>query len=167
MGLIKNIVTEDECFLKGNVFVPLFDCEAEVWIENSVDMAYAEKCAEHLVNLDDKMIDAFCDMAIKYCKFMIEEWGDFSDIYGDISNDINKCIPEDIVRRDILKYISRPHLYVFPPEKDETGYNVECDCVWEPEHGLDLIIRGDRVLYVGQSEGLGAWADDEEYEWDY
>ncbi len=130
-------------------------------------MDYAEKCAEHLVNLNDKMIDDFCERAVAYYKFMFEELGHFEDIYEDIVDDIKNTVPEDVSGRDILKYISYPNLFVFPPKGDGIGYNVGVRCVWEPEHGLDLIIRDDKVLYVGEPMGLGAWSSDEEYEVTY
>ncbi len=167
MSIIKDIKQEDSLFLKGTLYVPLFEKEAEIWIENTVDLEYAEKCAEHLVNLNDKMIDDFCERAVAYYKFMLEEWGYFEDIYEDIVDDIKNTVPEDISGRDILKYIYSPNLFVFPPEGDGIGYSVDCQCVWEPEHGLDLIIRDDKVLYVGESMGLGAWSSDEEYEVPY
>lgn len=165
MKYIKNLCEENEFFITGKLNVPLFCGEIEVEIEKepAVDPSYAEKCAEHLVNLSDEMIDDFCEKAIKYCNYMREEWGDFSDIYPDIAENIDANIPEDISGRDILKYIFKPILYIFAPQGEGIGYTVEAQCVWEPEHGLALIIRDDRVLYVADPVGLDAWEDEEEY----
>ncbi len=167
MALIKNIVKNNDSFFLGKLFAPLFDREIDVWIENSADFAYAEKCAEKFISLSDEMIDKFCERSIAYYRYMLEQWGDFSDIYGDIEDEINNIIPENVEGREILKYISRPHLYVFEPEGEGTGYIMECDCVWEPEHQLSLIILDGRVLYVGPSEGLGPWEDESDYEMPY
>ena len=166
MGLIKDIQEMDSCFLAGRLDVPLFGTEIEVEIERdpAVDPAYAEKCAEHLVNLSDEMIDELCEKAVRYCNFMRAQWGDFSDIYPDVAEDIDTNIPEDISGRDILRYIFKPVLFISEPEGEGIGYSVEAQCVWEPEHGIDMIIRDDRVLYAASPEGLGAWADDDEYE---
>ena len=165
MGYIKDLHEMNDCFLAGRLDVPLFGGEIEVEIKRdpAVDPAYAEKCAEHLVNLSDKMIDELCEKAIRYCNFMREQWRDFSDIYPDIAEDINTNIPEDVSGRDILKYIFKPVLFISAPKGDGTGYTIEAQCVWEPEHGVDMIFRDNKVLYVADPEGLGAWEDDEEY----
>ena len=112
----------------------------------------------------DEMIDELCEKAVRYCNFMREQWGDFSDIYPDVAEDIDTNIPEDISGRDILRYIFKPVLFISEPDGEGIGYNVEAQCVWEPEHGIDMIFRDDRVLYAASPEGLGAWADDDEYE---
>ena len=163
MSLITITQQQDDLFIEGTLFVPLFKNNIKVYIEQEVDIKYAESCAEHFTTLSDAMIDEFCSKAIEYCEFMREEWGDF-DIYDNIVDSINEKIPERIFGREILKFISSPRMYIMPPKENIPGYNIECDCVWEPEHGLDWIIRGNRTLYVGQSEGLGAWCDDDEYE---
>ena len=165
MAFLRDICESDECYLSGRLNVPLFGGDIEVMIERepAVDPAYAEKCAEHLANLSDEMIDEFCRRAVRYCNYMREEWGDFADIYPDIKEGIDTNIPEDVSGRDILKYIFDPVLFISAPEGDGTGYAVEAGCVWEPEHGLDLIIRDDRVLYVADPVGLSAWEDEEEY----
>lgn len=163
MSIIKNVKEADDCFLKGTLFSPIFKESIEVWIEKDVSMEYAEKCAEHFTNLSDSFVDDFCNRAVEYYEFMREEWEEY-EIFEDISDEIEQTMPEDIEGREILKYISSPQMFIFVPQGDMVGYNVECECVWEPEHGLDWIIRGNKTLYVGQAEGLGAWADDEEYE---
>ncbi len=165
MGYIKDLHEMDDCFLSGTLDVPLFGGQIEVEIDRDADLdpGYAEKCAEHLVNLSDKMIDELCEKAIRYCNFMREQWGDFSDIYPDIAEDIDTNIPEDVSGRDILKYIFKPVLFISAPKGDGTGYTIEAQCVWEPEHGVDMIFRDNKVLYVADPEGLGAWEDDEEY----
>lgn len=72
-------------------------------------------------------------------------------------------MPEKVTGREILKYITPNAMYVEAPEKNIPAFTIECECVWEPEHGLEWIVRGDRVLYVGGSLGFGPWAGDEEY----
>ena len=162
MGLIRITNAESDLFIEGVFYSTLFHCEIGINIDPDVDMEYAEMCAEHFNSLSDRMIDEFCDMAVRYCEFMHEEWADFG--YDDIVEEINTAIPEKVEGREILKFISSPTMYVMPPEQNVPGYSIECNCIWEPEHGLDWIIRDDKNLYVGQSEALGAWLDDDAYE---
>lgn len=162
MSLIRITNAENDLFIEGTFHSTLFNCEIGINIDPEVDMEYAEMCVEHFNSLSDDMIDEFCEMAIRYCEFMREEWADFG--YDDIVEEIENTIPKKVEGRNILQFISSPTMYIMPPEQNIPGYSIECDCIWEPEHGLDWIIRENKNLYVGQSEALGAWCDDEEYE---
>lgn len=64
-------------------------------------------------------------------------------------------------KENILEYLSNLHMYVFYPKDDRIGYNIECDCTWEPEQQCSIIIRENEVLYAGPSEGFNAWSDGE------
>ena len=50
------------------------------------------------------------------------------------------------------------------PEADIPAFDIECGCDWEEEHGMEIIIKGDELLYIGEYAGLGPWADKECYE---
>jgi hypothetical protein len=65
--------------------------------------------------------------------------------------------------KNLIDYLSEPTLYIYAPQGDDIGYGIECDCPWEPEHQCLILIRNDKLLYVGQSEGLDSWCDEEEY----
>lgn len=164
MGLIKYTEPEDDVFIRGKLFVPLFGSEIEVYIEENVTPEYAERCAKHLTELSDEMIDDFCERAIRYYEYMLDEWEMFEAVSHGVLDDIKSTMPEKVTGREILKYISSPSMFIFEPKEDVEGYSVECRCVWEPEHGLDLIIRGDKILYVADAMALGPWCSDDEYE---
>ena len=48
-------------------------------------------------------------------------------------------------------------------EMDEIGYGIECDCSWEPEHSCLILVRNEKLLYVGESDGLDPWGEVEDY----
>ena len=48
-------------------------------------------------------------------------------------------------------------------EMDEIGYGIECDCPWEPEHSCLILVRNEKLLYVGESDGLDPWGEAEDY----
>ena len=60
-------------------------------------------------------------------------------------------------------YLSNPTLLVYPQEMDEIGYGIECDCPWEPEHSCLILVRNEKLLYVGESDGLDPWGEAEDY----
>lgn len=157
MDLLKNVKEQDKYFLSGTLFVPMFKKEINVQIEKEADLQYAELCALNLVNLDDASIDAICKRISDYHKFMLEEWNE------EFVREINEKVPKDICGRTILNYIEDPTLYIMEPKGDGIGYSVGGYCEWEPEHGIDLIIKDSVLLYVGPQNCLGAWANDDEY----
>ena len=63
----------------------------------------------------------------------------------------------------LIEFLYKPTMYIYAPKGDEIGYCIECECPWEPEHQCNIVIRGDKVLYVGPSEGEDPWGDDEDY----
>ena len=73
-------------------------------------------------------------------------------------------IPEKLHGREVLAFLTTPEMYIEPPEEAVSGYSISSACVWEPEHALDWIICGDKILYVGPCEGMGAWQEEEDYE---
>ena len=84
-------------------------------------------------------------------------------IYDEIVNEIEPVMEGYKSGRNLIEYLSEPTLYVYPPKGDGIGYGIECDCPWEPEHQCLIIIRNDELLYVGQSDGLDAWGDEDDY----
>jgi len=143
--------------LEGVFYSTIFKTDMQVCIEDGVDLDYAERCVKHFNSLDDKAIDTFCEDAWKYYQYMLEEWPAFG--YVDIANEIRATIPADAKPRDLLRYLKPWSLDIAVPKEDIPAWEFSADCVWEPEHGLSWIQRGDKLLYVGQVEIMGPWAD--------
>ncbi len=107
---------------------------------------YAEKCVEHFNNMPDEMVDTICTAIIKSSKKEYEL--------------------ENI--RDILKYCRFYFLYTFfDCESDEIAYTV--DGVGEWGEDIAFVVRGNKVLYVGNNSHLSSfgvcspWKDDDYY----
>lgn len=92
---------------------------------------------------------------------MLEEWNE------EFVEEINEKVPSDVSGRDILNYIENPIVHIMGPLGEGVGYSVSGYCEWEPEHGVEFIIRDGDLLYVGEEYCLGAWASDDEYEVDF
>ncbi len=153
--MITEIKSYNSIFNIGKLHSNLFNKTIDVYIEKEADIEYAKKCAEHFSSLNEEMTDKICERTSAFHQYMLEEWDE------DFVNMINSKVPPDVTGRDILNYIETPALYVFSPKGDGIGYIIEGLCEWEPEHGIDIIIRDDSVLYVGTPEGYTPWSDDE------
>ena len=73
---ISNIEKKDDIFNVGFIESKLFNQKIEVWIENTVDMDYAEKCVSNFQSLNNENIDRICERISAYHKFMLEEWNE-------------------------------------------------------------------------------------------
>lgn len=94
---------------------------------------------------------------------MREEWAEFEDMYPDIVEAIQREIPKRLHGREVLSFLTTPEMYIESPEETISGYTSSA-CIWEPEHALDWIIRGNKNLYVDPCEGMGAWMEEKDYE---
>ncbi len=136
--------------LEGKVRFELFDTEIEVMIDEDTDIEYAQKCAEALNSLSEKTISDIWRASKNYCLEMFEMCEDFSD-------EMSVKITNDIPAEEIKACINPSILIVNEPEGEGIGFHLECGCEWEPEHGLEITILDDKLIYLGAFENCGAW----------
>lgn len=153
MELIKDISHNGFC-LSGKVFFRLFDRYIDLLIdeEEPTNLTYTHKCAVYLNSLSDHLIDRLCVASINYCNTFLDDIGDKPRKFSD--------------RRDVLKLITPLSLSVPQMLRDEPVIHLEFDCEWEMEHGMEWIVRGDRVLFVSAFESEDPWGEfteDDEY----
>ena len=129
----------------------------------NVSKEYVERCIEFFQTLNEEEIRALTEGAIQYCDEMRE-------LYS--FEEANIDIPESITGKEILEYIYPCTMYIGTdmdtpiggdadmykggeekgdPEKIE--FIVECDCEWEEEHGLEIIVIDNKIVHVGSYEG--------------
>ncbi len=146
-------------FNEGIIYFPLFDTDIAVYMDFDVPLAYAEKCIDHLENLSDDVINAFCIGAVRYCE-------SFRDLFDELEVDI----PEGINGREILRYIEPKVIIIEKPLGNEPAFHMECTCAWEIEHALEWSVRGNTVLFVGEFCDENPWRDIEYFKgasWNY
>ncbi len=111
---------------------------------NDVSDNYVKDCIDFFQNMDDEQKDFLIKESIKY-------YLEFKEISGHTCRNI----PEDIDGEEILNYIYPKVMYIGnedeEPEKME--FIVECDCEWEPEHGLEIVVYDRKVIHVGSYDG--------------
>lgn len=161
--MITNI-HEGEYETEGNVRWELFDKELEVMIDNDTDIEYAEKCAEALNSLSEDTVKAICEAAKRYCLHFKDICGDEWDEWNEMSFKITKNTPAEQLKSEIYPTV----LIVDKPEDERIGFHIECNCSWEPEHGLEITILDGKLVYLGAFESRRAWSRfDPEEEWNF
>ncbi len=153
MELIKNI-EKGEFGIEGEVFFRKFDKYIALSIEDD-NIKFAQECAEYLNSLTEDVVETLCEASIRYCN-------SFLDAIGEPTKSFEKA-------SDVLGLIYPSVLLVpYPENENEPVIHMELNCAWEPEHGMEWVIRGNKVLYVGAFNGEDPWSDFSQKEtWNY
>lgn len=145
INTIKNINTTGYWPVEAKVFCNLFQKDIDI-ISQCEDSQYIQACADYLNSLDDKLIDNLCLACIRYCNAYL--------------NFMEKKPIEFPSNREVLKMIYPSSLMIDESnESNEPLIHMELNCDWEIEHGMEWIIRGDKILYVGEFVSFDPWDD--------
>jgi hypothetical protein len=168
MSLIRNLKEEYDGLFACGVFdsKSLFQGEmpVELYLDEGATEEDGEKCIEHYNRLLEKqeMLDALQSGLEKFFLYMYDEWEQM-DIYEDIFTSLKDVMDGYKSGKQLVSYLSDPRMCVWPQPENETGYGIVCECPWEPEHQCLILIRNDKIVYVGTSEGNTPWDDEDEY----
>ena len=149
-------------YIEGKVYCRLWDTEIDVDLYDDVPLDYVEKCAEAMNAMPDELVDAICRAAKKYCLEFLDAVG------GAAENGIDLTVPvdENTPPREMLKCFAAGSLIVDLPEDPERiGYQLSGNCDWEEEHGIEVVILDDRLVYLGEYTGESPWTDHSEESW--
>lgn len=169
MSIIRDLkLDENGLFAEGKFdSKSLFQGEIKlsIFVDDGATEEDAIRCIEHFNCLSDKpdVCKQIQEGLEKFFLYMYDEWNDFGDVYGDIAQSLEPVMDGYKGGTQLIAYLSKPTLYVFPQLKNEIGYGLECECPWEPEHQCSIMIRNDKVVYVGPSEGEDPWGDEDDY----
>jgi hypothetical protein len=145
MELVRNIKT-GSYGLEGEIFFILFDKYIEFLANDPSNLNYVETCANYLNSLSPAVIDSLCQASIRYCNDFLSMIGEEEKVFGN--------------PREVLSLIN-PSILSVPvqPESNEAVVHLELNCEWEEEHGMEWLVRGDKVLYVGAFNGEDVWGN--------
>ena len=159
--MITNI-RKTEIGTKGKLFSKIFNTEIEVLIREGASIEYAQKCAEHFNNLNPEMLEIICKGAKAYCL-------DFMELAeGDWDEELTIPVNADTPPLDMLKCF-RPQMLVIekPANENKIGYQLECSCDWEIEHGMEIDILDNKVVYLSLFSGYSPWYEYDNNEFNY
>lgn len=142
--MIKDIITTKYGDLEGKAWNEVFQTDIRVSISSENKLPYAKKCAEYFSNMSEEMVERLCKYCIRYCEEMRELIGE---------DEVE--VPANIKGKEILSYIE-PSVLIIDEACDESiiEFHVECECDWEEEHGLEITIKDNKIIYVGSYDGM-------------
>jgi hypothetical protein len=95
--------------------------------------------------MKDNLIDSLCEACIRYCNGFLAEVGEGPRTFKSPRTILNSVSPSVLIA---------PNL----EDLDESVIHMEQSCDWEVEHGMEWVIRGNKLLYVGSFTGEDHWA---------
>ncbi|WP_424244236.1 hypothetical protein Dip510_001437 [Elusimicrobium posterum] len=122
----------------------------------------ADKALENFLKLDHNYRKSISELVYQNCKDFIEAVG---------IEDFDESLTKIKDKNDIWNFVYPSHLYIKRrPYKEQDIYvQIECECAWEEEHGLQLVFRqGKKITRVSEIDGhlteADAWnkADEED-----
>ena len=149
-------------YIEGRAYCRLCDKEIEVDLYDDVPIEYAEKCVEAMNAMPEELVDDICRAAKRYCLEFLDAVG------GAELNDIELTVPvdENTPVREMLKCFEVGTLIVSAPQDPaRTGYQLSGNCDWEEEHGIEIVILDNRLVYLGEFSGVSPWEDHTDESW--
>lgn len=146
---------ESKSFLPGEMNLMIFT-------DDGASLEDAQKCIEHFNNLADKpeILAAIEKRLEQFFLHMYDEWAAMG-IYNDIVESLKPVMQDYNKGSKLSSFLSRPDLVVYQQQNGDIGYGIQTECPWEPEHQCLILIKNDECVYVGPSEMLDPWDDEE------
>ena len=164
-NLIRKPLGKDSTYREGSVYCKLWDTEIPIMLfEEEVTLEYAEECADAMNSMSDELIDAICRAAKMYCI------GFCNEICDEGREELQLAVPVDqsTPPREMLKCFMPTAMSVEPPKDDsKTGYQLECSCDWEEEHGMEIDILDGKLVFLSEFCGESPWTDHSDEEGNY
>jgi len=113
-------------------------------------------------SMTDELVDTICRAAKKYCLGFLE------DIGGAELNEIEMTVQvdENTPPLEMLKCFDIGSMIVDVPEDPERiGFQLSGNCDWEEEHGIEIVILDDKLVYLGEFSGVSPWEDHSKESW--
>ena len=165
--LIRDIqvkpLTKKLTYREGTVFCKPFDTELLVHLfDEDVTLEYAERCAEAMNEMPPELLEAICKAAKLYCNTYRDDIGE------DLADEMTVPIDENSPASEIMKCF-KPTVFIVetPEDPSRIGYQLSCECDWEEEHGMEIDILDDRLVYLSEYNGDSPWVDHSGEDWNY
>lgn len=163
-SLITDIVTAERGpWLTGKVHWPLFNCQVPVTFgrDGTVSLQYAERCVSRLLHLKKAEIDSLLRASIAYFRDVEYCHGEPVEMMFEFEG---MPYPEGLEQPErILPYIKPVEISIDREVPGVESVSIFSECAWEPEHGLQWVVRNGKPLFVGAFGGLSSHEEDQLY----
>ena len=163
-NLISDIVpAERGPWLTGKVYWPLFNCQVTVTLgrNGTVSLEYAERCVSQLLSLETVEVQNLLRATVAYFQDVEYCHGEPVEMMFEFEG---MPYPEGLEQPErILPYIKPVELSIDQEVPGFMSISVFSECAWEPEHGLQWVVRNGKALFVGAFSGLDSHGENRLY----
>lgn len=148
----------------GRVFWPLFDSQVTVTSGRygTVSLEYAERCVLQLLSLEVAEVQTLLRASAAYFRDMEYCHGEPVGMMFEFEE---MPYPERLEQSErILPYIKPVEISIDREVPGVESVSVFSECAWEPEHGLQWVVRNGKALFVGAFSGLDSHGEDQLYQ---
>lgn len=152
-----------DSYIEGKAYCRLWNKEIDVDLyDDDIPLDYAEKCVNAMNAMPQELVDTICRAAKQYCLEYLDAVG------GAEANGIELTVPvnENTPPREMLKCFEAGSMIVSVPEDpSKIGYQLSGNCDWEEEHGIEIVILDDKLVYLGEFADESPWDDHSTESW--
>lgn len=148
----------------GRVFWPLFDSQVTVTLGRygTVSPEYAERCVLQFLNLEVAEVQTLLRASTAYFRDVEYCHGEPVEMMFEFEG---MPYPERLEQPErILPYIKPVEISIDREVPGVGSVSVFSECAWEPEHGLQWVVRNGKALFVGAFSGLESHGEDQLYQ---
>ena len=163
---MRLVLKETEYGREGTVFCKLAGQEIDLLVpDEEVADEYIAQCISSLNSLSDRTIETIGRAAKCYCLKMKALWAETGEEYDEV---VSLPVSENTPDKDMLKHCTISGMTIEAPEDEKRiGFQLDGSWDWEQEHGLEIIILDDKVLYLGMFEDHSPWFSYVPDEWNF
>ena len=104
-------------------------------------MPFQEKAINYFIDNEERVLNAICEGVIRHSSTIRERYKALPDF------------PELNTIDDVKRNIVVETIHVLGEEKEGVGYlGFNCDCTWDDEHGMGILMHKDRCVDAGEVE---------------
>lgn len=134
----------------GSAVFPYFNREIEVICHEGVTPEYAAKSLQWLAAVDEGQMREICQYAWYYLQDQLE-----ATSVGELLDEGVEHIQDPL---EVLRYMEFGALDIHPPQDPEVPVlNLSGGCAWREDEGLQCLLRGGRVVYLGTWDDWDVW----------
>ena len=141
---------------EGKFMCSLFRKDMKIYIYFGADIDYAEACIKEFNALSKEALNEICTGAVRYCIDSLNNWAEI-DKRDEIEAKMSVEITPDMPPEKILKCMTPVSMSVRPSEDGRIGYQVEFDCDWAPDKGMEVVVLDGKPLYLGEFGDHSPW----------
>ena len=134
----------------GTVTSTLFETTIDLDNTDGSPDDYVDACVTPFNTLPEATLDHLCEASVRYRNGYLSATGERPRTFA---------TPHDVLVliRPWALIVPSPENRAFPEQTVEPNVHLESGCSWDVEHGVEWLVRGERVLYVGPCGEADPW----------